>query len=238
MTLQTTRRITRTAIRCLQHTDHATASSELDQALKDLSRRQPDITGAIQHSAAALESVIREVASDYKGSFANVLIRHPDLVPKPIDQAVSKVWGYASETARHVREGRLPGLSEASFLVGLVALVSIYLTQRTDLENNVTVNLYRTMQSSFAVRILRSWRLNPTPITVLLHATFRSCTKTLGAKLQIVEKEKEHFIGEPGVISRVSFVEASHAYNNLRTYLSQILQGRGLSPEKYVRGAR
>src|SRR5690606_20089701 len=46
-----------------------TAKTEIKEAIADLSRRpEPDITGAIQHSLACLECVIREVAGDRKAT--------------------------------------------------------------------------------------------------------------------------------------------------------------------------
>jgi DNA (cytosine-5)-methyltransferase 1 len=46
-------------------------------------------------------------------------------VPKPLDEALSKVWGYASERARHVLEGRNPNRQEAELVVGLAAAAAV-----------------------------------------------------------------------------------------------------------------
>jgi hypothetical protein len=53
-----------------------------------------------------------------------VLKRNPGLLPKPLDTALSQVWGYASNEARHVEEGREPNREEAELLVGLAAIVA------------------------------------------------------------------------------------------------------------------
>lgn len=105
-----------------------TAQKELSEALHDLSRRpDPDITGAIQHAMASLECLSRQLTGDSKGTLGEILKRNPDLIPPPLDQAVSKSWGFASEYARHIREGREPKFEEAQLLVGVCASVATYL---------------------------------------------------------------------------------------------------------------
>ncbi len=111
---------------------HNTASKELHEALADLSRRpEPDVTGAIQHSMAALECVAREVCGNKKATLGEIMKRHKELMPAPIDEAVIKLWGYASENARHIREGREPDFSEAELIVGVCASVSAYLANKS-----------------------------------------------------------------------------------------------------------
>ena len=111
-----------------QASGHITASNELHQAIGDLSRRpSPDPTGAIQHAMASLECVARELTGDQKANLGDIMKRHGSLLPAPLDQAVVKAWGYASENGRHIREGREPSLSEAELIVGLCASVGNYL---------------------------------------------------------------------------------------------------------------
>jgi hypothetical protein len=115
----------------LNSTGLKTAQQELHEAIVDLSRRpDPDVSGAIQHSMAALECVAREVTGDSKGTLGEIIKRYSGLIPKPIDDAVAKAWGYASEHARHIREGRLPSYEEAELIVGVCASVSTYLTKK------------------------------------------------------------------------------------------------------------
>jgi hypothetical protein len=93
----------------LQATGFSTAGNELHEALHDLSRRpSSDVTGAIQHSMAALECVARVACGDEKATLGEILRRYRDLIPKPLDEAVTKIWGFASENARHINEGRKP----------------------------------------------------------------------------------------------------------------------------------
>lgn len=108
-----------------------TASKELHEALLDLSRRpQPDITGAIQHSMAALECIAREACGNPKATLGEILKKYPNLVPSPLDEAISKIWGYASEVGRHLREGREPNREEAELIVGLSATCATYLCNK------------------------------------------------------------------------------------------------------------
>lgn len=109
-----------------------TAAQELHQALLDISRRpSPDVTGAIQHSVAALECVVRDVTGEQKPTLGELLKRNPDLLPPPLGQCVEKAWGYASERGRHVREGREPEIEDAELVVGIAASVTHYLTRRS-----------------------------------------------------------------------------------------------------------
>ena len=109
-----------------------TAQQELHEALMDLSRRpEPDLSGSIQHSMAALECVTREVTGNPKATLGEILKRNSDAIPKPLDEAVSKAWGYASEHARHLREGREPSYEEAELIVGLCASMSTYLVKKS-----------------------------------------------------------------------------------------------------------
>ena len=87
----------------------SSAAKQIHEALRDLARRpEPDITGAMQHAMAAAECVARTAANDSKPTLGALLKRHNGLIPRPLDVSLEKMWGYASETARHVREGGKP----------------------------------------------------------------------------------------------------------------------------------
>lgn len=93
--------------RAAQKLDEArmpTARSELREAVNDLSKRpEADLSGAIHHAMSALECVARELSGDANSTLGAIIRRHPDLLPRPLDEAMTRVWGYASETARHGR---------------------------------------------------------------------------------------------------------------------------------------
>jgi len=117
-----------TARAALEEVGLPTARTEIHEALRDLSRRpNPDLTGAIHHAMAALECTAREVTGDPKGTLGEIIKRNPDLLPKPLDESLIKLWDYSSEMARHVREGRTPLRREAELVVGVAAAACSYL---------------------------------------------------------------------------------------------------------------
>lgn len=115
----------------LESSGRSTASREIHEALQDLSRRpDPDITGSIQHALAALECVARDVADDPNGTLGSIIKKNPGLLPRPLDAAVAKLWGFASEQGRHLREGREPEIEEATLCVQVAAALSEYLSRK------------------------------------------------------------------------------------------------------------
>ena len=115
----------------LQEAGLPTASQEIYEALQDLSRRpKPDITGAIQHAMAAAECVSREFADKPEGTLGKIIKRNPGLFPSPLDEGVDKLWGYASEQGRHLREGCEPGYDEAELAVTVAAGVITYFMRK------------------------------------------------------------------------------------------------------------
>ena len=119
------------ALNTLRQDKRSTAHTELLEALKDLSRRPvSDTTGAIQHSMAALECVARDITGNPNATLGKIINDNPDLIPKPLDQAVEKAWGYASETGRHLREGESPKYAEAELIVSMSSAVSSYLINK------------------------------------------------------------------------------------------------------------
>ena len=114
-----------TAVEEMKASGRTTAARELHEALTDISRRpHADVTGAIQHAMAALECVAREVSgsTDTLGKIV------PKLgLPKPLDSALEKLWGFASEQGRHIREGRDPRFEDAELVVTVASAVSVYL---------------------------------------------------------------------------------------------------------------
>ena len=105
------------------------AANEMREALSDISRRPvPDITGAIQHAMAALETTAREVTGEPKWTLGK-------LIPKlgllsPLDKAITKLWGYASNRARHICEGEKIDYTEAELIVTIAGSLSAFLVQR------------------------------------------------------------------------------------------------------------
>lgn len=120
------------AVGALEAADRLTARDEIHEALIDLSRRpEADLTGAVQHAMAALECVARDICGDERATLGEIIKRYPGTIPKPLDESVAKAWGFASEMARHVREGRKPDHAEVELIVGLAATVATYLSRRS-----------------------------------------------------------------------------------------------------------
>ena len=73
---------------------------------------------------AALECVAREVdgSTDTLGQIIKRL-----MIPQPLDGALHRLWGFASEQGRHIQEGREPGFEEAELVVTVASAVSVYL---------------------------------------------------------------------------------------------------------------
>jgi hypothetical protein len=120
---------TREAAQVLQSSGRATAANEIHEALRDISRRPvPDRTGAIQHAIAALECTARDITGEATATLGTLL---PKLsLTKPLDTAVEKLWGFASERARHLREGRSAEAAEAELVVSVACAVCAFLANR------------------------------------------------------------------------------------------------------------
>lgn len=110
-----------------------TTKGELEEARRDLSRRpEPDITGTIQHCMAALECAARSLSGDERATLGEIIGRRAaELgIPRPPDAAIERIWGYASEMARHLREERVPSREEAELPLGVSAALISYLAQK------------------------------------------------------------------------------------------------------------
>jgi hypothetical protein len=108
-----------------------TAAKHMHEALQALSRRpDPDLAGAAFHAMGSLECVARDVTGDPKATFGEIVKKHPGLVPRPLDEALSKLWGYASNETRHVVEGREAKRDEVELMIGMAAAAATYLSRK------------------------------------------------------------------------------------------------------------
>lgn len=113
------------AIDEMQRVGLSTAAEEMREALSDISRRPvADITGAIQHGMASLECVARDLHAT--NATLGPIISKLNL-PSPLDQALHKLWGFASQQGRHIMEGRRPRFEEAELVVTIACAVTVYL---------------------------------------------------------------------------------------------------------------
>lgn len=107
-----------------------TTANELHEALRDLSRRpRPELTGAIQHGVAALECLSKDLTGD-KSTLGALVKNNPTLFPAPLGDAIAKVYGFASENGRHLREGQEPSFEEAELVVGLSGVLCRYMGRK------------------------------------------------------------------------------------------------------------
>lgn len=108
-----------------------TSRRELVEAGLDITRRpKPDLTGAVQHSRAALECVAREVAGARGLMLSQILEQQPDILPDPsVKKAALKLWGCASDRGGHLREGDGPTYTEAKLIVVRSWRLCLYLAR-------------------------------------------------------------------------------------------------------------
>ncbi|MCA0891255.1 AbiJ-NTD4 domain-containing protein [Qipengyuania flava] len=117
------------AVEVMEQAGLLTAAEEMREALADISRRPTaDITGAVQHGMASLECVARDVYATTET--LGPIISKMD-IPRPLDQALHKMWGFASEQGRHIIEGRRPRFEEAELVVTVACAVSVYLLRNS-----------------------------------------------------------------------------------------------------------
>jgi hypothetical protein len=123
--------VVKEATTALNESGRPTAASHLHDALQCLSRRpDADLSGAIYHAMGSMECVARDLSGDPKATLGKILNQHPELLPKPLDTALSQIWGFASNEARHVLEGKNPSREEAELVVGLAAALTTYLARK------------------------------------------------------------------------------------------------------------
>jgi hypothetical protein len=118
-----------------------TAQTELAAARKALSQRpEANLSGAVFHAFSALECVARKVCGDDKRTLGELVRQNPDLFPKPLDEAVSKAWGFASNEARHGKEGRQLDFADALACVGISATLCSYCVSKFELGSKSGTN--------------------------------------------------------------------------------------------------
>jgi hypothetical protein len=121
----------RIANQVLAESSLLTARDEIHKAIEDLSRRpKPDLSGAVQHAMAGLECAAKKVTDEPSLELGKVLKKHPTLFPPPLDEVLSKLYGFASNNGRHLVEGGEPTLPEAELIVGIAAASATYLARK------------------------------------------------------------------------------------------------------------
>ena len=104
-------------------------------------------------------------------------------------------------------------------------------------EAKLTAELYDTMLSYDAVRILSYMSHRPTPQAILENDDINSCAAALGLKFKI-KRTKAYSYGGDETISNMQHESISKRYLELRSKLVEILQKHGLTPEQYISSLR
>ena len=121
----------------LEKSNIHTSANEKKEAIRDLSRRpNAEITGSIQHSVAALECLCRKVTGEQTMTLGKLIKENPQIVPQPLNDVVTKIFGFASIKGRHLQEGNDPTYEEAELVVHLSAAICTYLC-KVELPTNV-----------------------------------------------------------------------------------------------------
>lgn len=121
----------RDALQELETDGRNVAHERIHAAVRALSLRpKPDAPSAITNAIGALEGVVRAIVGDSNSTLGEILKRRRDLIPAPLDIAADKVWGFASEYARHVSEDKVATIEDAEFIVGLSAALIVYLSRK------------------------------------------------------------------------------------------------------------
>lgn len=107
------------------------APKEMREAIANLSRRpEPDLSGAVHHAIGSLEAIARHCTGAPYSGLGEIVKKYPGLLGEPLNTAVAKLWGYSSEQARHVREGRRLDRDEVELAVGAAVVVASFLLRR------------------------------------------------------------------------------------------------------------
>jgi hypothetical protein len=84
----------------------------------------------MQLAIAALECTARDVTGDANATLGVLLPRLN--LPKPLDTGLEKLWAFASNHARHVKEGNIIADEQAEMTVTIACAVCIFLTKRAN----------------------------------------------------------------------------------------------------------
>ena len=106
----------------------------INDAMKAMSHRpDPQTIDAINHAIGAVESVSKEIL-DSKKSLGKIISQLE--IPKPLDQAVEKLWGFSSGNTRHREEKKKPKIEDAELVIHVSAAICTYLIKKKQQKNN------------------------------------------------------------------------------------------------------
>ncbi|MHB1261745.1 MAG: AbiJ-NTD4 domain-containing protein [Thermoplasmatota archaeon] len=124
----------------LQEAERVLDEASLENALRELrlarqalsARSIPDLTGAVSHISSALESAARRYSATRETLGTLIENRHAELgIRPPLHSAISKMYGFASEVARHGAEDPVAlTRDEVDMAIGVYASVLTFLVAR------------------------------------------------------------------------------------------------------------
>ena len=124
--------VARSADQILQNHGFNRSAVAVQEAMHALSRRpNPDLPGAVNHAMRALEAVAR-VDTGNPDKTLGALVSSLDL-PRPLDEAVSKLWGFSSQYSRHGSEEKVIDLDEAELVVTVACATAAFIARRRPL---------------------------------------------------------------------------------------------------------
>jgi AbiJ N-terminal domain 4 len=105
-----------------------TAAKHLKFALNALSTRpKANTSGAVSHATSAVECVLGQIA---EGATLGDYLKKPGLFQPTLKKGLEGIWGYASDVARHGKEGIEPSHEDAEFVIATCAATCTLLTKR------------------------------------------------------------------------------------------------------------
>jgi hypothetical protein len=112
------------------------ADQHFEKALKALNMRpNPDVENCIKDAVAAIESVARIIVNDGKALLSDIIksMAKNDIVPKPLDEAIQKVYAYRGDqpgVAHGLVGTSKVTIDEAEFVLAMSAAIIIYLVKK------------------------------------------------------------------------------------------------------------
>ncbi len=120
----------KTAVEALEETQRPTAAAHLSFALAALSERpKVNTSGAVCHATNAVECVLGDITGQTM-TLRKYLDKNPNLFHAALKQGIDKIYSYASDQARHGKEGTQPAREDAEFTVAICAAVCTLLTRK------------------------------------------------------------------------------------------------------------
>jgi hypothetical protein len=120
-----------TSVNVLEQDEKPTAARHIQFAIGALSTRpKPNTSGAVSHATSAVECVLGEITNGKKKGLSDYLKKNPGLFHPALQQGLGKVYDYASDVARHGKEGTEPAREDAEFAVATCAAICTLLTRK------------------------------------------------------------------------------------------------------------